>query len=26
VFLKAGDVIVSNIDGIGTTTNHCIQG
>jgi 2-keto-4-pentenoate hydratase/2-oxohepta-3-ene-1,7-dioic acid hydratase in catechol pathway len=26
VFLKAGDVLVSTIDGIGTTTNHCIQG
>lgn len=26
VFLKAGDVLVSSIDGIGTTTNHCIQG
>jgi 2,4-diketo-3-deoxy-L-fuconate hydrolase len=26
VFLKAGDILVSTIDGIGTTTNHCIQG
>ena len=26
VFLKAGDVLISTIDGIGTTTNHCIQG
>ena len=26
VFLKAGDVIVSTIDGIGTTTNTCVQG
>ena len=26
VFLKAGDVLVSTIDGIGTTTNNCIQG
>ncbi|MEN9802597.1 MAG: hypothetical protein RLZ37_1722 [Actinomycetota bacterium] len=23
-FLKPGDVIVSSIDGIGTTTNHCV--
>lgn len=26
VFLKAGDIIVSTIEGVGTTTNHCIQG
>lgn len=24
VFLKPGDVLVSTIDGIGTTTNHCV--
>ena len=26
VFLKSGDVLVSTIDGIGTTTNRCIAG
>jgi 2-keto-4-pentenoate hydratase/2-oxohepta-3-ene-1,7-dioic acid hydratase in catechol pathway len=26
MFLKAGDVLVSTIDGIGTTTNRCVQG
>jgi acylpyruvate hydrolase len=26
VFLKPGDVLVSTIDGIGTTTNHCVAG
>jgi 2-keto-4-pentenoate hydratase/2-oxohepta-3-ene-1,7-dioic acid hydratase in catechol pathway len=26
VFLKPGDVLVSTIDGIGTTTNACVQG
>jgi len=26
VFLKAGDVLVSTIDGIGTTTNTCVAG
>jgi acylpyruvate hydrolase len=26
VFLKPGDVLVSTIDGIGTTTNRCISG
>lgn len=26
MFLKAGDVLVSTIDGIGSTTNRCVQG
>lgn len=26
MFLKAGDVLVSTIDGIGTTTNTCVEG
>ena len=26
VFLKPGDELVSTIDGIGTTTNTCVQG
>ncbi len=26
MFLKPGDVLVSTIDGIGTTTNRCVQG
>jgi 2-keto-4-pentenoate hydratase/2-oxohepta-3-ene-1,7-dioic acid hydratase in catechol pathway len=26
VFLQPGDVLVSTIDGIGTTTNVCVQG
>jgi 2-keto-4-pentenoate hydratase/2-oxohepta-3-ene-1,7-dioic acid hydratase in catechol pathway len=26
VFLKVGDVLVSTIDGIGTTTNNCVAG
>jgi 2-keto-4-pentenoate hydratase/2-oxohepta-3-ene-1,7-dioic acid hydratase in catechol pathway len=26
VFLKPGDVLVSTIDSIGTTTNHCVAG
>jgi 2-keto-4-pentenoate hydratase/2-oxohepta-3-ene-1,7-dioic acid hydratase in catechol pathway len=26
VFLKPGDVLVSTIDGIGTTTNRCVAG
>lgn len=26
VFLKAGDVLVSTIDGLGTTTNRCVEG
>jgi acylpyruvate hydrolase len=26
VFLKPGDVLVSTIDGVGTTTNVCVQG
>jgi 2-keto-4-pentenoate hydratase/2-oxohepta-3-ene-1,7-dioic acid hydratase in catechol pathway len=26
VFLKSGDVLVSTIDGVGSTTNKCVEG